>query len=142
MWRKQVGPIEFRPSLDGDLLVASMVDGQVVALNLRDGSRRAGQPELGASPSEPFAIGGRVYVGTKDEIFYVAALVVSGRDRGSPADWRRSCCGRVAVTDQHVYFAALDNMVCAVVAARRRAALAAGRCSTVPPPARSSLATS
>ena len=40
VWRKHVGPVEFRPSLDGDLLVVSIVDGQIAALDVRDGTPR------------------------------------------------------------------------------------------------------
>ena len=77
LWRKPLGPIEFRPALDGDLLVASLVDGRLVALNLKDGSERW-TANLRASPGEPFAIGGTVYVGTRDKIFY-AIIAASGR---------------------------------------------------------------
>jgi outer membrane protein assembly factor BamB len=108
IWRKHVGPIEFRPSLDGELLVVSLVEGQVLALDLRDGSTRW-TTELHASPGEPLAIGGRVYVGTKSKWFY-ALLASSGRiedQRPLGSEVR----GRVAVDDQHVYVTALDNMV-------------------------------
>lgn len=114
MWRKPVGPIEFRPSLDGDLLVVSIVDGQVAALDIQDGSPRWTK-RLGASPSEPFVIGGRVYVGTKDRYFY-ALRSSSGREE----ERRRVAAellGRVAVTERHIFFTALDNTVNAV---RRR----------------------
>jgi outer membrane protein assembly factor BamB len=114
IWRKHVGPTEFRPSLDGELLVVSLVEGQVLALDLRDGSARW-TTELRASPGEPLAIGGRVYVGTKDKMFY-SLIASSGRieDR-----WRlgSEVRGRVAVDDQHIYLTALDNMVRAL---RRR----------------------
>jgi outer membrane protein assembly factor BamB len=114
MWRKPVGPVEFRPSLDGDLLVVSIVDGQVAALNIQDGTTRWTM-RLGASPSEPFAIGGLVYVGTKDRYFYFL------RSSSGRIEERRRVAaellGRVAVTDRHVYFTALDNTVNAV---RRR----------------------
>ena len=112
MWRKPVGPVEFRPSLDGELLVVSIVDGQIAALDVRDGSPRW-TTRLGATPGEPLVIGGRVYVGTKDRYFY-SLRSSSGRIE----DHRRVAAellGRVAVTDQHVYFAALDNTVNAVL---------------------------
>jgi outer membrane protein assembly factor BamB len=108
MWRSKVGPVEFRPSLDGELLVASVVDGRIVALDVRDGSARW-TTDLRASPGEPFVIGGRVYVGTKDRYFY-SLLSSSGRVE----DHRKIAAeilGRVAVNDKYVYFAALDNTV-------------------------------
>lgn len=111
MWRKRVGPVEFRPSLDGELLVASIVDGQIAALDVSDGSPRW-TVRLGASPTEPLAIGGRVYVGTKDRYLYVLHS-----SSGRVEDHRRIAAellGRVAVTDQHVYFATLANTVNAV----------------------------
>lgn len=108
IWRKQVGPVEFRPSLDGELLVVSIVDGRMMALNLIDGAP-LWTTDLHASPGEPFAIGERVYVGTLDKIFY-ALVAATGRieDHISLGSVVR---GRVAVDDQHVYVAALDNMV-------------------------------
>ena len=54
----------------------------VAALDVRDGSPRWTR-RLGATPGEPLAIGGRVYVGTKDRYFYRTALVVQAH-RGSP----------------------------------------------------------
>jgi outer membrane protein assembly factor BamB len=108
LWRKVVGPIEFRPSLDGELLVASIADGRIVALDVRDGSSRWAT-DLRASPGEPFAIGGRVYVGTKDRYFY-SLLSSTGRIE----DHRKIAAeilGRVAVNDRFVYFSALDNTV-------------------------------
>ncbi len=108
LWRKPLGPIEFRPALDGDLLVVSLVEGRLVALNLRDGSERWNL-NLHASPGEPFAIGGQVYVGTQDKTFY-SIVARSGRIEdhmpiGAPLR------GRVAVDDQRVYMAGLDNML-------------------------------
>ena len=81
--------------------------------------RRAGRARLGATPSEPLAIGGRVYVGTKDPL-----LLPLHSSSGRIEDHRRVAAellGRVAVTDQHVYFATLDNTVNAVL--RRDGAL-------------------
>jgi len=112
LWRKHFGPIEFRPALDGDLLIASLVEGRVVAVNLQDGAERW-RSELGASPGEPFTIAGRVYAGTKDKYFY-SLFAASGRVE----DHRRlgaEVRGRVAVNDRHVFFAAMDNMVRAVL---------------------------
>ena len=108
LWRKPLGPIEFRPALDGDLLVASLVDGRLVALNLKDGSERW-TANLKASPGEPFAIGGTVYVGTRDKIFY-AIIADSGRIEDHPRIGG-PLRGRVAVDDQRVYMAGLDNML-------------------------------
>jgi outer membrane protein assembly factor BamB len=108
MWRRHVGPIEFRPSIDGDLLVASIVDGQIAALDIRDGSSRW-TVKLGASPGEPVVIGGRVYVGTKDRYFY--SLISSSGRIEHHKRVAAELLGRVAVTDDHIYYTALDNTV-------------------------------
>jgi outer membrane protein assembly factor BamB len=114
VWRKSLGPIEFPPSLDGDLLAVSLVDGRVIALDLEDGSERWTR-NLHSSPGEPFVVGERVYVGTQDKTFYVL-YASSGRveDHRSIGSQLR---GRVAVDDERVYLAGLDNMLRAV---RRR----------------------
>jgi outer membrane protein assembly factor BamB len=108
LWRKPLGPIEFRPALDGDLLVVSLVDGRLMALNLKDGSERW-TTDLRSSPGEPFVIGGRVYVSTLNKIFY-ALFAESGRIEDHPAIGA-PLRGRVAVDDQRVYMAGLDNML-------------------------------
>jgi outer membrane protein assembly factor BamB len=114
VWRKTLGPIEFAPSLDGDLLAVSLVDGRVIALDLEDGSERWTR-NLHSSPGEPFVVGERVYVGTQDKTFYVlyasSGRVEDHRPIGSQLR------GRVAVDDDRVYMAGLDNMIRAV---RRR----------------------
>ena len=108
LWRKTLGPIEFQPALDGDLLVVSMVDGRLIALNLEDGSERW-TTDLHSSPGEPFAIGDRVYVGTQDKTFYVL-----NASSGRIQDHMRigsQLRGRVAVDDERVYLTGLDNML-------------------------------
>jgi outer membrane protein assembly factor BamB len=114
VWRKTLGPIEFPPSLDGDLLAVSLVDGRVIALALEDGSERWTR-NLHSSPGEPFVVGDRVYVGTQDKTFYVL-YASSGRVEDHRAIGSQ-VRGRVAVDDERVYMAGLDNMLRAV---RRR----------------------
>jgi outer membrane protein assembly factor BamB len=108
MWRTQVGAVAFRPALDGDLLVASVTDGRVVALNVEDGARKW-EFNLASEPTEPFVIGGRVYVGTAAKRF-VTLRASSGR-----LESRREVGavprGRAAVDEQHIYFAAVDNLL-------------------------------
>jgi outer membrane protein assembly factor BamB len=111
VWRRKLGPIEFAPSLDGDLLVVSLVAGRVMALDIRDGSDRW-QQELGAEPGEPFVIGGRVYFGTKDKLFYT--LKASSGRVESHMPIGAEVRGRAVVDDRHVYFASMDNLVRAV----------------------------
>jgi outer membrane protein assembly factor BamB len=108
LWRTSLGPIEFPPALDGDLVVVSMVDGRVIALDLKDGSERWTR-DLHSSPGEPFVVGERVYVGTQDKTFYVL-YASSGRIEDHKAIGNQ-LRGRVAIDDERVYMAGLDNML-------------------------------
>jgi outer membrane protein assembly factor BamB len=108
VWRTRVGAVALRPALDGDLLITSVTDGRVVALNLEDGSVRW-EVNLAAMPTEPYVIGGRVYVGTAAKTF-----VTLHADSGYRES--RRAVGAVprgaAVADRdHVYFAAMDNLL-------------------------------
>jgi outer membrane protein assembly factor BamB len=79
-----------------------------MALNLKDGSERW-TTNLRASPGEPFVIADRVWVATQTKIFY-ALVAATGRIVDHPpigAPLR----GRVAVDDDRVYMAGLDNML-------------------------------
>jgi PQQ-like domain len=111
IWRKPVGAVEFRPTIDGEMLIASLVDGHVAAMDVRTGEPRWTR-EVGSSPTEPLAIGGRVYVGTRNKWFYEldlsSGLVESHRYVGAVL------LGRAAADDRHVYFTALDNVLWAV----------------------------
>jgi outer membrane protein assembly factor BamB len=108
VWRKTLGPIEFPPSLDGDLLAVSLVDGRLIALNLEDGSERW-TTNLHSSPGEPFAVAERVYVATQDRTFYVL-YASSGRiEDHRPIGFQLR--GKVVVDDERVYMAGLDNML-------------------------------
>jgi outer membrane protein assembly factor BamB len=111
MWRKHLGPVEFQPALDGDLMIVSVTDGRVVALDVRDGTVRWDQP-VGSSPTAPFVVGGRVYVGTEGKIF-LTLHASSGREESR---WSVGALlrGRAVVDDHHVYFAAMDNLLWAI----------------------------
>jgi outer membrane protein assembly factor BamB len=108
VWRKTVGPVEFRPAIDGDLLVVSLVEGRVLALNLQDGSERW-TATVDAEPTEPFAIGERVYVGTIAKTF-VTFFADSGRLE-SKRKIGALTKGRAVADDRHIYFAAMDNLL-------------------------------
>ena len=111
IWRQRVGAIEFRPAIDGDLLVAPIVEGRVLALDVATGSERW-RTELGSAPTEPLVIGGRVYVGTQDKSFY--ALRASSGVIDYPRFVGARVMGRAAADDRHIYFTALDNVLYAV----------------------------
>lgn len=108
IWRQQLGAIEFRPALDGDLLIAPLVDGNVVAADVQTGAVRW-KCDLKSSPTEPFVVGGRVYVGTANKWFY-SLHASNGR-----IDYRWNVgavvMGRPAVDQRHVYVVALDNVL-------------------------------
>ena len=69
IWEKVVGPMEFPCDVDGDVVFVPVVDGRMVALDLKTGDVRWEQ-KLGGAPGEPLAVGGRVYVGAEDKRFY------------------------------------------------------------------------
>ena len=111
IWRQQVGPVEFRPAIDGELLVAPLVDGHLLALDVRDGSTRW-SVDFGASPGEPLAFAGRVYAGALDKYFH-RHHASSGR-REPPVHVGAMPRGAPAADDRHVYFAAMDNVLRAI----------------------------
>jgi outer membrane protein assembly factor BamB len=111
LWRRSVGPVEFRPSLDGELLVVAIADGRVLALELSTGEP-LWERQLGATPGEPLVIGCRVYVGTKDKFFYI--LHASSGRRDARLRIGAAPTGRAAIDDRHVYFAAMDNVLTAI----------------------------
>ncbi|MGH9370177.1 MAG: PQQ-binding-like beta-propeller repeat protein [Vicinamibacterales bacterium] len=111
MWRKHIGPVEFQPALDGELMIVPVTDGRVVALDLRDGTVRW-EEHLGSAPTAPFVIGGRVYVGTEHKTFFTLHAS-SGREASRRAIGAL-VRGRAVADDRHIYFAAMDNLLWAV----------------------------
>ena len=106
VWQRNVGTIEFRPTVDGDSLFVPLLEGPLLCLNLQTGEQ-IWRRHLGGSPGEPMAVGGRVYVGAADKIFYVLDTD-DGEER-----WRSRVGaaprGRAAVDEKNIYFVALDN---------------------------------
>jgi outer membrane protein assembly factor BamB len=67
---------------------------------------------IDAMPTEPTALGDRVYVGTARKRF----LTIQANSGRLESRWRVAGIptGRAAVDDRHVYYAALDNVVYAI----------------------------
>ena len=111
-WKRSVGPVDdFRPAIDGDLLVVPVADGRIIALTLSNGEVRW-ECDLGSPPTEPFVIDGRVYVGTQGKQF----IVLHASNGRTEYRWAVGALlrGRAAVDERHVYFAAYDNTVWAL----------------------------
>ena len=108
VWRRESGPIEMRPAIDGDLLFLPLMDRRVVALELPSGNPRWETP-LGGEPGEPLAIGGKVYVTAADKRFY--ALDADSGDVDWPMRIGAAPRGRAAADDAHVYLVAMDNIL-------------------------------
>lgn len=108
VWRKNVGTVERRPAIDGDVLFVPVLEGSVVALNLQTGEDRWSTP-LGGEPGDPLAIGGKVYVASQDKRFY--AIDASDGE----VEWHRRVGagprGRPIADDDHIYFVSLDNIL-------------------------------
>ena len=108
LWRRQIGTIEHRPAVDGDVLFVPLLDREISALNLQTGEPLWSKP-LEGEPGEPLAVGGKVYLGSRDKQFYTldaatgefdGSIRIGAGPRGKPA-----------VDDDHVYVVALDNIV-------------------------------
>ena len=111
VWRHAAGGVRLPPDIDGDRLYAGADDGRVLALMLETGDM-AWEYYLPGGVTAIAAKAGRVYAGAGDKEFYC----VDGRS-GKVA-WSRSigatATGRIAVDDDRVYVAALNNVVYAL----------------------------
>ena len=107
VWTKDLGPVERRPTADGDMLFVSLKEGHVVALRLVDGAVIWDQ-EVGSNPSEPFAAGGRVYVQAAGAL---QSLYVHNGYREWPFKIGVGIVGTVTVDDDNIYMAAMDNQI-------------------------------
>jgi outer membrane protein assembly factor BamB len=111
-WKRSIGPVDdFRPAIDGDLLVVPVADGRIVAINLPNGEVRW-ECDLGSPPTEPLVIDGRIYVGTQGKQFIV--LHASNGRTDYRWDVGALLRGRAALDERHVFFAAFDNTLWAL----------------------------
>lgn len=108
-WRQAAGGVKLAPVIDGDRVFTGAEDGRLLVINLKDGSV-AWQAFFTGGIAAIAAHRGRVYVGAGDKMFYCL-------DAAKKADpkWQYRigalAVGHVSVDDEHVYFAALDNVI-------------------------------
>ena len=109
VWRNPAGGVHLAPAVDGDDLYLGADDGRLLALSLATGAERWHVFVQGGITALAAAYG-RTYAGGGDKKLYG----FDGRDgqpiRGWP--WRIGAfiVGRIAVDEDHVYFASLDNI--------------------------------
>lgn len=115
VWRRSLGPIEFRPAIDGDSLFVALADGRLAGLDLQTGTPQW-ERQLAGAPGELLAVGGRVYTGASDKHFYCVDA------SNGEIEWQRHVGaaprGRAAADEEHLYFVAMDNVLRALDRAR------------------------
>lgn len=97
-----------RPGLSGDRLYLALEDSQILAVGIADGAT-LWATRLGGVPQEPTPLGARLYAGADDNFFYCL-------DEGNGRilwEWRTGgdIVGAPAADEDHLYFAALDNVL-------------------------------
>jgi outer membrane protein assembly factor BamB len=111
VWKRAAGGVRLAPAFDGDRLYTGAEDGRVLALNLKDGSV-AWEQFLPLGVTAMGAYRGRVYAGAGNKRFYCLDA------RKGEMKWNfaigAQAIGRVTVDDDHVYVAALNNVVWAL----------------------------
>ena len=108
LWRRSIGIVQQRPAIDGDVLFVPLLEGRISALNLQTGEE-LWSLAIGGEPGEPIAVGGKVYFGARDKMFYTLDAATGKPD--SPIRVGAGPRGRPAVDDDHIYVVALDNIV-------------------------------
>jgi outer membrane protein assembly factor BamB len=107
-WRKPAGGVREPPAIDGDRLYLGADDGRLVAMDVADGTPRW-ENYVQNGVTAIHAGGGRVYAGAGDKHLYC----LDGRSGATKWSFPVGAIvtGRMAVDDDHVYFAARDNVV-------------------------------
>jgi outer membrane protein assembly factor BamB len=111
VWRHAAGGVRHAPAVDADRLYVGANDGRILALELASGAVRweeyvkGGVTALAASR-------GLVYAGAGDKRLY--CLDARNGDVKFPFRVGAIVDGSIAVDDERVYFAALDNVIRAV----------------------------
>jgi hypothetical protein len=108
VWRHAAGGVRLPPDIDGDRVYTGAEDGRVLALTLATGAD-AWERYLTGGVTTLAAKAGRIYAGAGDKQFHCLDA------RSGRISWSRSIgsfpTGRIAVDDQRVYLAALNNVV-------------------------------
>jgi len=111
VWRHPAAGVRHAPAIDGDRLYAGANDGRVVGLALATGAV-AWEHYVPGGVTAIGAHRGLVYVGAGNKYFY---CLDAGKGREKwPKRVGSLPTGRIAVDDERVYFAALDNVIYAL----------------------------
>ena len=110
VWRKPAGGVTIAPAIDSDRLYLGAKDGRVLALAL-DTGEVAWETFVEGGVTALAAYRGAVYAGGGDKFFYCFR---NGKPSWPPRRLGSIVNGPIAVDDEHVYFAARDNLVTAV----------------------------
>jgi outer membrane protein assembly factor BamB len=105
IWEQETGAVIQRPAIDGGRLFVPTQEGRLIALDLESG-KLVWTYQLPASPTEPLAIGDRVYVGDSKEFF---CLNADSGEREFVLDLGFRTLGRPDVDDAHLYLTGVDN---------------------------------
>ncbi len=108
-WRHTAGGVKLAPALDNGRVFTGAEDGRVLALDITDGSALWDQ-FLPGGVTAISARRDRVYVGSGEKLLYCLEALKKGKTSWT---WRIDglAAGHVAVDDDRVYIAALDNVV-------------------------------
>lgn len=108
VWRHAAGGVRQPPAIDGDRLVVGADDGRILAFNLTSGAV-LWEKFVAGGVTALAAHRGLVYAGAGDKHLYC----LDGRDGDRRWLFRVGSApfGRIAVDDDRVYFASLDNVV-------------------------------
>jgi len=106
LWRTSAGGVTLAPAVDGDRVYLGAGDGRLLALAL-DSGEVAWDTFVEGGVTALAARRGIVYAGGGDKYFHCF--------KNAKQDWHRQVgsivIGRIAVDDEHVYFASKDNTV-------------------------------
>lgn len=107
-WRHPAGGVRHAPAVDGDRVYLGANDGRIVALELATGAVRW-EKYVSGGVTALAAHHGLVYAGAGDKHLYC----LNARDGATKWPFRVGAIvtGAMAVDDERVYFAALDNVV-------------------------------
>jgi outer membrane protein assembly factor BamB len=107
-WRHAAGGVHHAPAIDGDRLYVGADDGRIVAMDLATGAVRWEKYVTGGVTALA-AHRGLVYAGAGDKHLYC----LDARDGATRWPFRVGAIvnGAIAVDDDRVYFAALDNVI-------------------------------
>jgi len=107
IWRTPVGGVKLAPTIDEDMVYVGADDGSVVALKLASGEK-AWDALIDEGVTSIAAHHGVAYVGGGNKYFYTLR---NGKDAHPPFRVGATVLGHIAFDDDHVYFAARDNVI-------------------------------